>query len=138
MKLSQRAKVCSLFCRFDCNFRSAPVNFRNIDATRVDVSGCGWVCGTLLSMAPAKRRPDTSWLPTVVPTLQSLLDHGEATRGMTVKTWGGHLVLGRVDAQGPDPRFRLTPLGGGFMALRPQPVARRPQPDERGQCKQAG
>lgn len=31
---------------------------------------------------------------------------------MTVKTWGGHLVLGRVDADGADPRFRLTPLSG--------------------------
>ena len=74
-------------------------------------------CGTLPSMPPAKRRPDTSWLPTVVPTVQGLLDHGEATRGMTVKTWGGHLVLGRVDAAGPDPRFRLTPLGGGRYGL---------------------
>jgi len=68
-------------------------------------------------MPPAKRRPDTSWLPTVVPTVQGLLDHGEATRGMSVKTWGGHLVLGRIDADGPDPRFRLTPLGGGQYAL---------------------
>jgi hypothetical protein len=68
-------------------------------------------------MAAAKRRPETFWLPTVVPTVQSLLDRGEATRGMTVKTWGGHLVLGRVDADGPDPRFRLTPLGGTQYAL---------------------
>jgi hypothetical protein len=68
-------------------------------------------------MPPVKRRPDTSWLPTVVPTLHSLLEQGEATRGMTVKTWGGHLVLGRVDAAGPDPRFRLTPLGGGRYGL---------------------
>jgi hypothetical protein len=36
---------------------------------------------------------------------------------MTVKTWGGHLVLGRVDAAGPDPRFRLTPLGGSRYGL---------------------
>ena len=68
-------------------------------------------------MPPAKRRTHTSWLPTLVPTVQSLLDHGEATRGMTVKTWGGHLVLGRVDADGPDPRFRLTPLGAGRYGL---------------------
>jgi len=68
-------------------------------------------------MPAAKRRPDTSWLPMVVPTVQSLLDHGEATQGMTVKTWGGHLVLGRVDADGPDPRFRLTPLGGSQYGL---------------------
>jgi hypothetical protein len=83
----------------------------------VDASGRVSVCGTLPSMPPAKRRPDLSWLPTVVPTVQSLLDHGEATRRMTVKTWGGHLVLGRVDADGPDPRFRLTPLGGGQYGL---------------------
>jgi hypothetical protein len=68
-------------------------------------------------MPPAKRRPDTSWLPTVVPTVQNLLDQGESTGGMTVKPWGGHLVLGRVDADGPDPRFRLTPLGGGRYGL---------------------
>jgi len=68
-------------------------------------------------MPPARRRPDTSWLPTVVPTVQALLDQGEATRGFTVKTWGGHLILGRVDEAGPDPRFRLTPLGGGRYGL---------------------
>ena len=68
-------------------------------------------------MSPAKRRADRFWLPTLVPTAQSLLDQGEATRGLTVKTWGGHLVLGRVDDAGPDPRFRLTPLGGGRYGL---------------------
>ena len=68
-------------------------------------------------MPPAKRRPETSWLPTVVPTIQNLLDQGETTRGLTVKTWGGHLVLGRVDDAGLDPRFRLTPLGGGRYGL---------------------
>src|SRR5215831_5948492 len=95
-------------------------------------------CGTLPSMPPAKRRPDTSWLPTVVPTVQGLLDHGEATRGMTVKTWGGHLVLGRVDAAGPDPRFRLTPLGGGrygLSLLRPQPLGSAPL---RGHAQRVG
>ncbi len=68
-------------------------------------------------MPPARRRPDTSWLPTVVPTVQALLDQGVATRGFTVKTRGGHLLLGRVDEAGPDPRFRLTPLGGGRYGL---------------------
>src|SRR5258708_38166526 len=68
-------------------------------------------------MPPARRRPDTSWLPTVVPSVQALLDQGESTRGFTVKTWGGHLILGRVDDAGPDPRFRLTPLGGGRYGL---------------------
>jgi hypothetical protein len=68
-------------------------------------------------MPTARRGPDTSWLPTVVPTIQALLDQGEATRGLTVKVRGGHLILGRVDAAGPDPRFRLTPLGGGRYGL---------------------
>jgi len=68
-------------------------------------------------MSPARRRPDVSWLPTVVPTIQALLDQGEATRGFTVKIRGGHLILGRVDDAGPDPRFRLTPLGGGRYGL---------------------
>ena len=86
-------------------------------SSRRDTSGGSPVCGTLPGMPSAKRRPDTSWLPTVVPTVQRLLDQGEATRGMSVKTWGGHLVLGRVDADGPDPRFRLTPLGGGRYGL---------------------
>ena len=52
-----------------------------------------------------------------MPTVQTLLDQGEATHGFTVKTWGGHLILGRVDEAGPDPRFRLTPLGGGRYDL---------------------
>lgn len=68
-------------------------------------------------MPPRKRRPDTSWLPTVVPTIEALLERGEATRGLTVKTWGGHLILGRVDDDGPDPRFRLTPLGNARYGL---------------------
>ncbi len=68
-------------------------------------------------MAPARRRPDTSWLPTVVPTIQALLDQGEATRGFTIKVRGGHLILGRVDDVGPDPRFRLSPLGSGRYGL---------------------
>ena len=52
-----------------------------------------------------------------MPTIQALLDEGEATRGFTVKIRGGHLILGRVDEAGPDPRFRLTPLGGGRYGL---------------------
>ncbi|MGI9146249.1 MAG: hypothetical protein ACR2IK_06865 [Chloroflexota bacterium] len=68
-------------------------------------------------MAPARRRPDTSWLPTVVPTIQALLDQGEATCGFTIKVHGGHLILGRVEDDGPDPRFRLSPLGGGRYGL---------------------
>jgi hypothetical protein len=68
-------------------------------------------------MAPGKRRRDPSSLPTAVPTVQAVVDRGEATRGMAVKTWGGHLILGRVDQAGPDPRFRLTPLGDGQYGL---------------------
>src|SRR4030095_1921441 len=62
-------------------WRTTPVGL-DLPNGQVDGSGHAWVCGTLPSMPPAKRRPDTSWLPTVVPTVQSLLDHGEATRGM--------------------------------------------------------
>ena len=53
----------------------------------------------------------------VVPTIQGLLDQSETTRGLTVTTRGGHVVLGGVDEAGPDPRFRLTPLGGGRYGL---------------------
>jgi hypothetical protein len=52
-----------------------------------------------------------------VPSIQALLDQGEATRGFTVKVRGGHLILGRVDELGPDQRFRLTPLGEGQYGL---------------------
>lgn len=69
--------------------------------------------GTLptTAMPPRRRRSDLSWLPTVVPTVQALLDHGEATHGLTTTVRGGHLILGRVDEGSPDARFRLTPLG---------------------------
>jgi hypothetical protein len=52
-----------------------------------------------------------------VPTLQTLLDAGEATRGLHVTARGGHLIVGRVDEYGDDPRFRLTPLGAGAYGL---------------------
>lgn len=69
-------------------------------------------------LVPAsRRRPDVSWLPTVVPTLQTLLDAGEATHGLNVIARGGHLVIGRTDEYGADPRFRLTPLGAGAYGL---------------------
>jgi hypothetical protein len=68
-------------------------------------------------MVPARRRAETSWLATVVPTVQALLDRGEATTGFTVTKRGSHLILGRVDDAGPDPRFRLTTLGGGRYGL---------------------
>ena len=68
-------------------------------------------------MPATRRRPDASVLPTVVPTLQALLDQGQATRSFTVKVRGGHLILGRVDEIGRDQRFRLTPLGAGQYGL---------------------
>ena len=68
-------------------------------------------------MPAPRRRPDTSGLPTVVPTLQALLDAGDATRGLNVTVRGGHVLIGRTDEQGPDPRFRLTPLGAGRYGL---------------------
>jgi hypothetical protein len=69
-------------------------------------------------LVPApRRRPDVSWLPTVVPTLQTILEAGEATRGLSVTVRGGHLIVGRTDELGADPRFRLTPLGAGAYGL---------------------
>lgn len=64
----------------------------------------------------AARLP-TDWLPTVVPTLQALVDAGAVTQGLVVTTRAGHLTLGRRDEHGPDPRFRLTPLGGTQYGL---------------------
>jgi hypothetical protein len=64
-----------------------------------------------------RRRPDTSWLPTVVPTLQTLLQDREVTRGLNATVRAGHLVIGRADEHSLDPRFRLTPLGAGRYGL---------------------
>jgi hypothetical protein len=69
------------------------------------------------SVPPTRRRPDVSWLPTVVPTLATLLEAGQATRGLSVTVRAGHLIVGRTDEHGPDPRFRLTPLGAGTFGL---------------------
>lgn len=69
------------------------------------------------NVPPARRRPDVSWLPTVVPTLATLLEAGQATRGLSVIVRGGHLIVGRTDEHGADPRFRLTPLGAGAYGL---------------------
>jgi hypothetical protein len=67
-------------------------------------------------MSPAKRHPEVPRL-TRAPTVQALLDQGEATRGLTAKTRGQHLIVSRLDEIGPDPRFRLTPLSGGQYGL---------------------
>jgi hypothetical protein len=67
-------------------------------------------------MAPAKRHPEVPWL-TLAPTVQELLDQGEATRGLTAKTRGQHLIVSKLDEIGPDPRFRVTPLGGARYGL---------------------
>lgn len=50
-------------------------------------------------------------------TLQTLLDAGEATRGLSVTARGGQLIVGRMDEYGADPRFRLTPLGAAAYGL---------------------
>ena len=68
-------------------------------------------------MLAQRRRPDVSWLPTVVPELQELLQAGDVTAGMKVKAYAGHLIVSRTDEQGADPRFRLTPLGQGAYGL---------------------
>ena len=39
------------------------------------------------------------------------------TRGLNVTARGGHLIVGRVDEYGVDPRFRLTPLRAGAYGL---------------------
>jgi len=52
-----------------------------------------------------------------VPTLATLLEAGQATRGLSVSVRGGHLIVGRTDEHGTDPRFRLTPLGAGAFGL---------------------
>src|SRR5207302_1053154 len=51
--------------------------------------------GTLPNMPPAKRRPDVSWLPVLLPNVQALLDQGAATRGCTATVRGGHIIVGR-------------------------------------------
>jgi hypothetical protein len=67
-------------------------------------------------MPPAKRHPEVPWL-TLAPTVQALLDQGEATRGLIARTRGQHLIVSRLDDAGPDPRFRLTPLSAGRYGL---------------------
>jgi hypothetical protein len=67
-------------------------------------------------MPPAKRHPEVPWL-TLAPTVQALLDQGDATRGLTARIRGQHLIVSRLDETGPDPRFRLTPLGRGRYGL---------------------
>jgi hypothetical protein len=69
-------------------------------------------------MPPAKSSPDVSWLPVLLPNVQALLDLGEATPGLcTATVRGGHIILGRVDEAGADPRFRMTLLKGDAYGL---------------------
>jgi hypothetical protein len=68
-------------------------------------------------MPSAKRHPDVSWLPVLLPNVQALLDQGEATRGTTASVRGGHIIVGRVDTDGADPRFRMTLLKGDLYGL---------------------
>jgi hypothetical protein len=67
-------------------------------------------------MPPARRHPEVPWL-TLAATVQTLLDQGEATHGLTATTRGQHLIVSRLDETGPDPRFRLTPLGSNRYGL---------------------
>ena len=46
-----------------------------------------------------------------------MLDAGAVTCGLNVIARGGHLIVGRTDEYGADPRFRLTPLGAGAYGL---------------------
>ncbi len=70
---------------------------------------------------PAARRGaarlPTDGVPTVGPTRQALVVDGAVTQGLAVTTRAGHLTLSRRDEYGPDPRFRLTPLGGAQYGL---------------------
>ena len=60
----------------------------------------------------------TDWAaPLLDGDLQTMLDAGEATRGLTVTARGGHLIVGRTDEYGAEPRFCLSPLGGGAYGL---------------------
>ncbi|MDE3076815.1 MAG: hypothetical protein KGJ86_15465 [Chloroflexota bacterium] len=58
-----------------------------------------------------------------VARLQPLLDHGEATAGLTAVVSRGGIVLSRPGQTAslaepePDPRFRLTFLGGDQFGL---------------------
>ena len=67
-------------------------------------------------MPPAKRHLEVPWLA-LASTVQTLLDQGEATRGLTAKIRGQHVIVSRPDESGPDPRFRITPLGGTRYGL---------------------
>lgn len=68
-------------------------------------------------MPSAKRRPDASWLPVLLPNVQALVDQGQATRGCTATVRGGHIIVSRLDEAGPDLRFRLTLLKGDVYGL---------------------
>ena len=52
-----------------------------------------------------------------MPELAAFLQTGDVTAGMTVRAYGGHLIVSRSDEHGADPRFRLTPLGRGAYGL---------------------
>jgi hypothetical protein len=68
-------------------------------------------------MPTAKRRPDASWLPVLLPNVQALLDQGQATRGCNATVRGGHIIISRMDEAGADPRFRMTLLKADAYGL---------------------
>ena len=75
------------------------------------------MCGAPPNVPRVNRSTDTSWLPTVVPTAQSLVEHGERDTRHDAQNLGRSRGAGRVNADGLNPRFRLTPLGAGTYSL---------------------
>ncbi len=67
------------------------------------------------------RRPSSvasvSTPPSVIVTLQTLVNAGAVTYGLAVTVRGVQLILARTDPLGPDPRFRLTPLSPAAYGL---------------------
>lgn len=62
------------------------------------------------SVRPRGRHATVSTPPSVILSLQALLNARAVTHGLAVTARGGHLILARTDHLGADPRFRLTPL----------------------------
>src|SRR5262249_12533308 len=93
--------------------RTVPCEDRCPVVPRATPTG-GWHTG---KMPAPRQRPDVSWLPAVAPALARLLEAGQTTKGLYVTTQAGHLIVGRSDEQGADPRFRLAPLGGSTYGL---------------------
>jgi hypothetical protein len=81
----------------------AVVQGDTVRSIRVVGPGTGTLLFTLL--AHATRRACATGRGSV-----PYLGQGEATRGCTATVRGGHIIVGRVDETGADPRFRMTLL----------------------------